>query len=59
MKTYTWVWSKYPTDSWTEPGERKGQRCKLLATGSRNAVLVEFEDGAQYVTSRYGLRRMK
>jgi hypothetical protein len=55
--THTWAWAKYPIDSWTLAGCRKGQRCKLLSTGARNSVLVEFEDGSRYVTSRYGLRR--
>lgn len=58
MADYRWAWAKYPTapDSWT-PGNRKGQRCQLLAVGRRNAVLVQFEDGTKYITSRYGLRR--
>jgi hypothetical protein len=54
---YRWHWRKWPTDAWGKPGTRKGQPCRLLAVGSRNAVLVEFDDGARYVTSRYGLRR--
>ena len=56
-RRYVWAWAKWPTDAWGKPGTRKGQRCRALVFGRRNSVLVEFEDGARYVTSRYGLRR--
>jgi hypothetical protein len=53
-----WQWNKRPTqpDSWL-PGNRRGQRCRVLARGAMNSALVEFEDGTQHVTSRNGLRR--
>lgn len=59
-RAYWWAWDKWPAkaDAWA-PGERKGQRCRLLAVGRRNAVAVEFEDGTRCVTLRYGLRRKK
>ena len=38
---------------------RFGQRCRIVATGSLNAVLVEFEDGERVVTSRYFVRKLK
>jgi hypothetical protein len=38
--------------------ERFQQRCRLLVVGKRNSVLVEFEDGARVVTSRYFIRRL-
>jgi hypothetical protein len=38
--------------------ERKGQRCRLLAAGRLNSVLVAFEDGLRVVTSRYAIRRL-
>jgi hypothetical protein len=31
----------------------------VLARGSMNSVLVEFEDGYHVVTSRYAVRRSK
>ena len=38
--------------------ERKGHRCRVLARGALNSILVLFEsDGAKVVTSRYALRR--
>lgn len=57
--THIWTWRKYPTapDAW-QPGNRAGQPVRLLATGKRNSVLVEFADGLRVVTSRYGLRRV-
>jgi hypothetical protein len=47
---YIWFWrSRLP--------ERKGQRCRVLVRGKRNTVLVEFEDGVRFVTSRHAVRR--
>ncbi len=41
-------------------GERYGQRCRIVARGAKNSVLVEFEaDGYRVVTSRYAVRRIK
>ena len=46
---HVWFWrSRLP--------ERKGQRCRVLARGAMNSVLVEFEDGTKTVTSRYAVR---
>jgi hypothetical protein len=39
--------------------ERKGQRCRILARGSRNSVAVEFEDGYRVITSRWAVRKIK
>lgn len=38
--------------------ERLGQRCRVLARGGLNSVLVEFEDGYRVVTSRHYVRRL-
>lgn len=46
-----WFWKKWL-------GERKGQRCRILARGKKNSCLVEFEDGYQTITSRYAVRRI-
>ena len=55
MYGYVWSWGtcggKYP-----ELGKRKGQRCRVVKRGERNAALIEFEDGARFVASRNGLR---
>lgn len=40
-------------------GERKGQRCKVLARGKLNSCLIEFPDGYQAVTSRNALRKAR
>jgi hypothetical protein len=47
---YMWRWRK-------RLGERYGQRCRILARGSKNSVLVEFEDGYRVLTSRWAVRR--
>ena len=48
---HIWFWkSKLPL--------RKGARCKILARGRMNSVLVEFEDGYRVITSRYAVRKM-
>ena len=39
--------------------DRFGQRCRILATGSMNSVLLEFEDGFRVVTIRYFIRKIK
>ncbi len=38
-------------------GERKGQRCRVLARGRMNSILVEFDDGYKVITSRYAVRK--
>ena len=49
---YYWYWKK-------KLPERKGQRCRVLARGKMNSILVEFEDGYQVITSRHAVRRVK
>ena len=51
VSTHIYRWKKWMPD-------RYGQRCRLLARGALNSVLVEFEDGRRVVTSRYALRRL-
>jgi hypothetical protein len=57
-REYPHVWAWGPGKIGRMPG-RKGQRCRVLARGSRNSCWVEFEDGAQFVTSRNGIRKAK
>lgn len=57
---HVWYWRTRPLCSWTcTHAHRKGQRCRVLARGSMNSILVEFEDGYRVVTSRYAVRRAK
>lgn len=49
---YLWAWRRRPADR-----DRRGERCRVVARGTMNSALVEFEDGARFVTSRNGLRR--
>lgn len=51
--THTWSWSKRPVDK-----DRKGQRCRVLATGRLGTAYVEFEDGTRHFTSRRGVRKI-
>lgn len=37
----------------------KGQRCRIVTTGSMGTALLEFEDGRRVVTSRRAVRRGK
>lgn len=39
--------------------ERKGAACRVLARGTQNSCLVEFEDGARHIVSRFAVRRPK
>ena len=43
---------------WSHQG-RKGQRCRLVARGTMNSVLLEFEDGYRMVTSGNALKKAK
>lgn len=48
-----WYWR-------TRLPKRKGQRCRVVARGSLNSALVEFEaDRLLVVTSRYAVRKVK
>ena len=49
---YIWYWHKKP------PG-RKGQLCRVLARGTMNSILIEFEDGCKYITSANGISKIK
>jgi hypothetical protein len=60
---YVWTWRNRtvgpPTTKvpWFGDGEdRVGQYCRVLARGTMNSALIEFDDGYQVVTSRGGLR---
>ena len=48
MTTYSFRWDRHG---------RRGQRCVILARGTMNSCLVEFEDGYTMVTSRNALQR--
>jgi hypothetical protein len=39
--------------------DRAGMRCQVVARGGMNSALIAFEDGAEFVTSRGGIRRAK
>ena len=49
---YYWFWKK-------KLGDRNGQKCRVLARGKMNSILVEFEDGYRVITSRYAVRKLK
>lgn len=51
---YTYAWGNNPRRALF-----KGMRCKLLASGKRNTVLIEFENGEKMTTSRRALRKVK
>jgi hypothetical protein len=56
---YAWGprWKNWPASSPLKQLDRKGRRCRVLARGSMNSALVEFEDGLRAVISRNALRR--
>jgi hypothetical protein len=56
---YIWHWGPHPDKPWMTQLDRKGQRCRVLARGSMNSALIEFEDGSRSVVSRNGLRRVR
>jgi len=53
--TYLYSWANNPVRA-----ALKGRKCKLLATGTRNTVLIEMCDtGERVTTSRRALRKEK
>ena len=52
---YIWAWGQSAHRVFDRC--RKGERCRVVARGTMNSALVEFEDGYRTVTSRNGLRR--
>jgi len=49
---YRYAWGNNPVRA-----RLKGKRCRILKTGRRMSVMVEFEDGTKVVTSRRALRK--
>lgn len=47
-----WFWKGTPF----RPIYRKGERCRILIRGSKNSVLVEFEDGFKVVCAKWAVR---
>lgn len=37
--------------------ERHGQACRILARGTMNSALIEFEDGVRHIVSRFAIRK--
>ena len=37
--------------------ERFGSQCRVVAAGKMNSILVEFGDGARFVTCRHFVRK--
>lgn len=55
---YAWANTPAAPDGWRMRClSRQGDRCKVLAHGSKNTILIEFEDGFQVTTSRNALRK--
>ena len=52
---YVWYWTEKARPVL---GDRKGQRCRVLARGALNSIAVEFEsDRHKVITSRYAVRK--
>jgi hypothetical protein len=47
---YEWFWS-------TRLADRIGQRFQVLARGKMNSILICFEDGSKFITSRNAATR--
>lgn len=54
MWTHVWFWKpQFPAVK-----NRKGMKCRVLARGRRNSVMVELEDGETVIASRYAIRKL-
>jgi len=49
---YVWTWS-------TRLPERRGQFFRVICRGAMNSAMIQFEDGAWYVTSRNAIRKRR
>lgn len=63
---YVWVWRYRSVGPpirrvpWFADGvDRAGMRCRVVVRGGMNSALIRFEDGAEFVTSRGGIRRAR
>lgn len=56
---YYWRFKKYPIEIWGETSKYYGLRCKLLAVGKKNNILIEFDDGKRFITNRRGIKKIK
>jgi hypothetical protein len=59
---YVWHWHQKPGWDRSSPPrlfdrDRKDEPCRVVARGTMNSALIEFEDGWRTVTSRGGLRK--
>lgn len=50
--THVFRWRKYRPEFYGRP-------CRILARGTMNSVLIEFENGERCVCSRWAVRRIK
>ena len=55
----TYVYSWGPRGNMPGAMSRKGQPCRLIARGSMNSALIEFQDGFRAVVSRNALRKVR
>lgn len=46
-----WRWRKNLPD-------RHGQRLRVIARGTMNSALIEFDDGVRHVVSRFAFRKI-
>lgn len=49
---YLYFWKKYRP-------ELKGKPCRIVETGKKNSIEIEFESGERMITSRYAVRKRK
>jgi len=50
--THIWFWKD-------KLSKRKGQFCRILKQGNKNATLIEFADGFKVATLYYTVRKIK
>jgi len=54
MMTHVYAWKNN-----SKRVELWRRRCRVVARGRMNSILIEFEDGQREITSRYAVRRIK
>lgn len=36
----------------------KGRKCHIVATGKKNSIMIEFENGQREIISRFAIRKI-
>lgn len=56
--THVFVWKNGPWPNNPKRASLTGRHCRIIASGTKRSLLVEFENGQREIVDRYALRPM-